>query len=75
MRTAVWTAFWLLFVLHQDFWWWADDTLVLGFMPVGLAWHAGFSIAAALLWLAALKFAWPAEIEEWASAPADEKGN
>lgn len=75
MKTTVWTAFWLLFVLHQDFWWWSDDTLVLGFMPVGLAWHAGYSIAAALLWLAALKFAWPSEIEEWASAPADEKTN
>jgi hypothetical protein len=75
MKTAVWIVFWLLFLLHHDFWWWADNTLVLGFMPVGLAWHAGFSIAAALLWLAALKFAWPSEIEEWASAPADEKPN
>jgi len=75
MKTTVWTAFWLLFLLHHDFWWWADDTLVLGFLPVGLAWHAGFSIAAALLWMAALKFAWPSEIEEWASVPADDKTN
>jgi hypothetical protein len=75
MKNAVWIAFWLLFVLHHDFWWWADDQIVLGFMPVGLAWHAGFSIAAALLWLAALKFAWPSEIEEWAAEPTDEKSN
>ncbi len=32
----------LLAVLHQDFWWWDDGhTLVFGFMPVGLAYHAG----------------------------------
>lgn len=68
MRTAVWIVFWLLFLLHHDFWWWAEDSLVLGFLPVGLAWHVGFSVAASLLWLAALKFAWPADVEAWAEA-------
>jgi hypothetical protein len=68
MRIAVWIAFWVLFVLHQDIWWWSEDRLVLGFLPIGLAWHAGFSVASALLWLAAVKFAWPTEIEDWASS-------
>ena len=62
----VWILFAVLFVLHHDFWWWNDRGLVLGFMPVGLAWHVLFSIAAAGLWLLALKFAWPQHIEEWA---------
>ena len=35
----------LLVVLHQDFWFWDDATLVFGFLPVGLAYHAGFSVA------------------------------
>ncbi len=46
-------------MLHQDFWLWNDRTLLLGFLPVGLAYHAGYSIAAAALWALAVIFAWP----------------
>jgi cyanate permease len=70
-RTLIWLLFCVLFVLHQDFWWWGDESIVLGFMPIGLAWHVGFSMAAALLWLAALKWAWPSEVEEWANEPEE----
>ena len=56
----------LLAVLHQDFWNWDKDTLILGFMPIGLAYHAFYSVAAATLWFFAIKFAWPTELEEWA---------
>ncbi len=66
MRKFVWLAVIVLLVLHQDFWYWDDRTLVLGFMPIGLAYHMVFSIAAALVWLAAVKFAWPSDIEAWA---------
>ena len=69
---TIWILFALLFVLHQDFWFWDDTSVVLGFLPVGLAYHAGFSIAAGLLWLAAVKFAWPENLERWADeADAD----
>lgn len=61
-----------LAVLHQDFWWWGDTTLVFDFLPVGLAYHTGFSIAAALLWAAAVKFAWPGRLEQWADETTDE---
>ncbi len=66
----VWIAAVVLFVLHQDFWFWEDRRLVLGFLPIGLAYHVAYSIAAALLWLAAVKLAWPAHIEQWADAGA-----
>lgn len=56
----------VLALLHQDFWFWENRTLLFGFMPVGLAYHAGFSLAAATLWALTVKFAWPAHIEEWA---------
>lgn len=62
----VWILFVALFVLHHDVWYWSDSSLVLGFMPVGLAWHVGFSVAASLLWLLAIKIAWPSDIEAWA---------
>ena len=49
----------LLLVLHQDNWFWTDDTLVLGFLPIGLFWHACISVGAALTWLLATRIAWP----------------
>ena len=38
----------LLLVLHQDNWLWNDGTLVFGFMPIGLLYHAGISMAASV---------------------------
>jgi hypothetical protein len=61
-----------LFVLHQDFWNWNNAGLVFGFMPVGLFYHACYSLAAAALWAFAIKFAWPSEIVAWADEE-DEK--
>jgi len=55
-----------LAILHQDFWWWGDRSLLLGFLPIGLAYHAGFSVAAGVLWALACRWAWPDAIEEWA---------
>lgn len=54
----------LMVVLHQDTWNWKDGRLVLGFLPVGLAYHAGYSILSALVMLGLVRFAWPAELEE-----------
>jgi hypothetical protein len=56
----------VLFVLHHDFWWWNDASVVLGFVPIGLAWHSLFSLLSAGLWVLALKYAWPADVEAWA---------
>jgi hypothetical protein len=67
-RHIVWGAFVLLFLLHQDFWWWDNATLVWGVLPVGMFYHILFSIAAALLWLCASRWAWPDHLEEWAAA-------
>jgi len=64
-------GFGVLFALHHDFWNWADYNLVFGFLPVGLAWHTGFSVAAALFWLLVSRFAWPASVERWADEPND----
>ena len=40
--------------------------LVLGFLPVGLAYHAVYSIAAAGFWALAIKYAWPSALEAFA---------
>jgi hypothetical protein len=65
-KALVWGLFLVLFVAHQDFWLWDDGFLVLGFMPIGLAYHALFSIACSCLWALAVCKAWPEEIERWA---------
>ena len=52
-------------VLQQDFWWWKDPApLVFGFLPIGLAYHAGYSIGAALLMALLVKLVWPRHLEE-----------
>ena len=55
----------VLYVLHQDFWFWDDARpLVFGFLPIGLFYHAAFTVAsAAVLWLV-VQLAWPAHLEE-----------
>lgn len=60
-----------VYVLHQDFWNWKDSTAVLGFLPVGLAYHAGYSILAAIMMAVLVKTAWPEHLEQ--SEPHDEK--
>jgi len=63
---VIFIVFVVLAILHQDFWNWDNGNLVLGFMPVTLAYHAGYSLVAALFWGLVMKFAWPTELEAWA---------
>jgi len=59
-------VFVLLALLHQDQWNWDNANTVFGFMPVGLAYHAAYSIVAAIFWAAVVRFAWPTGLEKWA---------
>ncbi|MCH2208163.1 MAG: DUF3311 domain-containing protein [Lentisphaerales bacterium] len=61
----------LLMVLHHDFWLWDDKTLVFGFLPSGLAWHAGYSVVAATFWILVMNFAGPHASEVFAAGKAD----
>ena len=51
----------LLVILHQDNWNWENDTLVFGFIPIGLFYHACISVAASATWWLATKIAWPGD--------------
>jgi len=67
----------VLLVLHQDNWFWTDDTLVFGFMPIGLFYHACLSVAASCVWFYAVRQCWPTHLEHLAeddSASAVGKG-
>ena len=54
----------LLAVLHQDFWYWDRiEPLVFGFIPIGLAYHIGVSMAAGILWAMAVHYCWPKDVD------------
>ena len=53
-----------LYVLHQDIWFWETARpLVLGFLPLGLFYHAVYSVVVALLMAVLVSYAWPAALE------------
>lgn len=78
MKKLIYGLIILLIILHQDVWWWDDsETLVFGFIPIGLAYQAGVSLAAAFLWALAVKYCWPAEtdaVEEEAATAGPASG-
>ncbi len=58
----LYTALLILFLLHQDFWFW-DDARLVGGLPVGLAYHIAYCVAVAGLFALLIRFAWPAGLE------------
>jgi hypothetical protein len=64
MKRVVFALVVLLVIAHQDYWAWdLIDPLAFGFMPIGLTWHVGISIGAALVWAIAVKYCWPDDVE------------
>jgi hypothetical protein len=58
----------LLYALHQDVWFWRSARpLVFGFLPIGLAYHGAYCVAAALLMWTLTKVAWPQHLEDASS--------
>ncbi len=54
-----------VYLLHQDCWNWnRAEPLVFGFVPIGLAYHAAYSLLAVLLMAVLVRFAWPRELDE-----------
>lgn len=85
MTTAgklAWGLVLLVTLLHFDLWLWDSTSIVLGFVPLTLAYQVGITIAAAIAWGLVMRFAWPRDVEEWASresslrrpAPSASKG-
>jgi len=59
----------VLYILHQDIWFWRSSYLVFGFIPIGLFYHAAFAIAAALLMWLLVTYAWPSHLEREVEEP------
>lgn len=69
-RLAPWlyAALGLLYLLHNDLWLWGDSRLVLG-LPAGLTYHLGYCLAAALLFAALVRWAWPGHLADEEDPP------
>jgi hypothetical protein len=61
-----WLFFFLMLFLHQDFWNWSTEAISFLGMPIGLFYHALFSVACSLLGAWAVIRAWPAKWEKYA---------
>jgi hypothetical protein len=62
-----------LLILHQDFWFWRSaDPLVFGFIPIGLFYHACYTLAVAVVMWLLVKTAWPAHLEAEAETNIEE---
>lgn len=54
----------VLYALHQDVWFWRQARpLVFGFLPIGLFYHACFSVAASLTLALLVRYAWPSHLD------------
>ena len=53
-----------LLVLHQDAWFWHDvRPLVLGALPIGLFYHAAYTVATSVVLVALERLLWPSHLD------------
>ena len=66
----------VIYVLHQDFWNWKQaEPFIFGFLPIGLAYQAGYSILAAAMMAVLVWAAWPKHLENVEAEGKDPKGD
>jgi hypothetical protein len=60
----------LLYVLHQDVWFWRQSRpLVFGVLPIGLFYHAAFTVATSVVLMVLVKLLWPAALDSEGPRP------
>ena len=62
-RWIFYIALVVLFLLHNDFWFWNNPIQVLG-LPIGLLYHIGFCAAAAILMALVVNYALPRHLRD-----------
>lgn len=65
-----------VYVVHQDYWNWnKTEPLVFGCLPIGLAYHAGYSILCAITMWVLVQTVWPKHLEvEESETPSQSEG-
>ncbi len=66
MRTIAASSILLaLYALHQDFWLWREARpLVFGILPIGLFYHAAYTLATALVLGLLVRMLWPSHLDD-----------
>ncbi|MBI4262875.1 MAG: DUF3311 domain-containing protein [Acidobacteria bacterium] len=60
----------VLYALHQDVWFWREARpLVFGVLPIGLAYHALFTLITSLALWAVVRLVWPAHLDQPRARP------
>ena len=55
----------IVYLLHQDFWFWNTPfPFFFGFLPIGLAYHGAYSLLVCVLMIVLVRLAWPSHLEE-----------
>ena len=58
--------------LHQDIWNWRSvEPFAFGFLPIGLAYHAAYTLGIVVLMALLVKVAWPRELEKEVDSPEE----
>ena len=61
---VAWLVVAVMYVLHQDLWFWrVARPLVFGFLPIGLAYHAAYTIAVSVVLAWLVKRHWPSHLD------------
>jgi hypothetical protein len=54
----------IMYALHQDLWFWRTPTpLVFGILPVGLFYHAAYTLATSVLMWLLVRLIWPSHLD------------
>ena len=54
----------VLYVLHQDVWFWnTARPVVFGILPIGLFYHAAYTVATSFALLVLVRTLWPSDLE------------
>lgn len=62
LRAVLYAALAIVFVLHQDFWFW-NDARMLFKLPIGLTYHVLYCLVVAGLMALLVRFAWPHDLD------------
>jgi hypothetical protein len=61
---VAWLVVSAVYVLHQDLWFWREARpLVFGFIPIGLFYHAAYTLAVSVMLAWLVRRYWPAHLE------------
>jgi hypothetical protein len=60
---VAWLVVFAVYALHQDVWFWRDARpLVFGFLPIGLFYHAAYTLAISLMLAWLVRRYWPSHL-------------